>query len=270
MRIADQLRRRILSGELAKEDRLPSTPEIAREYKVARNTASDALGLLVTEGLAVARPGSGTYVRARARRQRLVRTWHRNAMGGSPFARLMEDYARVGSWDYESRTARAPEAVRGRLALTEPGDEPDAMHTSYVYRSDGRPVQLSESWEPLSLTRGTPVVLPEDGPHAGAGVVERMRLIGVKITHAAEVVSARLALATESSALDVAPGAIVLTIERTFLCRRTPRGDRRHRDPGGSVRGGLRYVDVGRAAVARGIAGPTRVGVWGRATGAVV
>ncbi|MEO3808862.1 GntR family transcriptional regulator [Sphaerisporangium sp. B11E5] len=217
MRIADRLRRRILSGELSEGDKLPSTPEIAREYKVARNTASDALGLLVTEGLAVARPGSGTYVRARPRRRRLVRAWNRNAMGGSPFARLMEDYAQVGSWDYESRTGQAPPAVRERLGLPEPqGDEPDTVHTSYLFRGDGQPVQLSQSWEPLAITRGTPVVLPEDGPYAGLGVVARMRQIDVLVTHAAEVVSARVALTTESSALDVAPGAIVLTVERTY------------------------------------------------------
>ncbi|MEV7968521.1 UTRA domain-containing protein [Sphaerisporangium sp. NPDC088356] len=96
------------------------------------------------------------------------------------------------------------------------------MFTKYVFRGDGEPVQLSSSWEPLALTRGTPVVLPEDGPHAGRGVVERMRQIGVNITHAAEAVSARQVLAEEASALDIAPGAIVLTIERTYYADARP------------------------------------------------
>ncbi|GAA3800468.1 GntR family transcriptional regulator [Sphaerisporangium flaviroseum] len=223
VRIADALRARILSGELTEGDRLPSSPEIAKVYGVARNTASDALGLLVTEGLAVARPGSGTYVRARPQRRRLVRNWHRNAVGGSPFAQSMTDYAQRGSWDYESRTSRASVDVRERLALPTPqNDEPDVMFTKYVFRGDGEPVQLSSSWEPLALTRGTPIVLPEDGPHAGRGVVERMRQIGVNITHAAEVVSARQVLAEEASALDIAPGAIVLTIERTYYADARP------------------------------------------------
>ncbi|MFG1873414.1 GntR family transcriptional regulator [Sphaerisporangium sp. NPDC049003] len=223
MRIAETLRRRILTGELAEGARLPSSPEIARQYGVARNTASAVLGVLVTEGLAIARPGSGTYVRAQPRRRRLVRSWHRNATGGSPFARSMADYAQIGSWDYESRTSLAPAAVRDRLALPEPeGDHPDTMHTTYTFRGDGQPVQLSESWEPLTLTRGTPIVLPEDGPHAGLGVVERMRQIGVMVSHAAEVVSARQASIAESSALDVAPGSIVLTIQRTYYAEARP------------------------------------------------
>jgi hypothetical protein len=54
---------------------------------------------------------------------------------------------------------------------------------------------LSVSWEPLELTSGTPVMLPEEGPHAGRGVVERMAVIGQQITSAEEVVSARPALA---------------------------------------------------------------------------
>lgn len=221
--MADDLRGRILSGELPEGARLPSSPELARTYGVARNTASDALGVLVTEGLAVARAGSGTYVRARPRLRRLVRTWHRNAAGGSPFAAAMADYAQLGTWDYESQTARAPANIRERLALPERAhDEPDVVWTSYVFRGDGQPVQLSQSWEPLALTRGTPIVLPEDGPHAGLGVVERMRQIGVNATHASEAVSARPATAGESTALDIPPGAIVLTIERTYYADAAP------------------------------------------------
>jgi GntR family transcriptional regulator len=223
IRIADELRARILSGELREGDRLPSTPELARQYEVARNTASDALGVLVTEGLAVARAGSGTYVRARPGLRRLVRSWHRNAVGGSPFAHAMEQYAQIGSWDYDSRTAQAPAGVRERLSLpVTTGDEPDVMCTAYTFRGDEQVVQLSRSWEPLAITRGTPVVLPEDGPHAGTGVIERMRRIGVSITHAAEIVSARQARSEESSALDIPPGGVVLTIERTYYADARP------------------------------------------------
>jgi GntR family transcriptional regulator len=223
LRIADELRARIVSGELAVGDRLPSIPDITREYGVARNTAAAVLDVLVSEGHATARPGSGTYVRARPKVQRLVRSWNRNARGGSPFAGEMANQGRAGTWDYDSRTAQATMGVRERLALDEPGpDDPDVVQTSYIFRGDGAPVMLSTSWEPLALTRGTPIVLPEDGPHAGEGVVERMRHIGVAVTHAAEVVSARPATADEAKQLDVAAGAIVLTIERTYYADARP------------------------------------------------
>lgn len=223
LRIADDLRAKIVSGQLSVGARLPSIPEITREYGVARNTAADALDVLAREGRAEARPGSGTYVRKPPEIRRLVRSWHRNARGGSPFAGAMADQGRAGTWDYDSRTAQAPPEVRQRLALDAPDDgAPDVVRTAYVFRADGETVMLSTAWEPLALTRGTPIVLPEDGPHAGLGVVERMRQIDVEITHAAEVVSARTATVDEAKRLGVGDGRVVLTIERTYYADARP------------------------------------------------
>lgn len=223
LRIADKLRARILSGELKEGDRLPSIPEMARENGVATSTAQAVIRVLVSEGLAAAKSGSGTYVRARSEPRRLVRSWHRNATGGSPFASDMVAQGRSGTWDYDSRSTQSDTAVRARLALDEPADDrPDVLQTDYVFRGDGQPVMLSTSWEPLKLTRGTPVVIPEEGPRAGTGVVERMRSIGVQITHAGEVVSARQARESEAAVLGVAQGSIVLTIERTYYADTEP------------------------------------------------
>ncbi|GAA1311611.1 GntR family transcriptional regulator [Planotetraspora silvatica] len=215
--IADALRRKIVSGELAEGDRLPSTPEIEREYSVSNGVARKVLNTLIQEGLAIARTGSGTYVRSRPQLDYLVCSWHRNAHGGSPFKADMEGRGSSGTWDFDSRTATASSAVRERLALEEPeGDAPDVMQTDYLYRRDGAPAQLATSWEPLRLTRGTPIVLPEEGPHAGLGVVERMRQIGIEVTHSADYVSARLITAEEARALAAAKGDIVLVRSRTY------------------------------------------------------
>jgi UTRA domain-containing protein len=75
---------------------------------------------------------------------------------------------------------------------------------------------LAESWEPAGLTTGTAIMFPEEGPHAGQGVVERMAVIGEHITHAEETVYARPALAAEAERLGTRPGAFVLTIARTY------------------------------------------------------
>lgn len=223
LRIADEIRARITSGELAEGDRLPSIPELVREHGIASSTAQKALGVLVAEGRAIAKPGSGTYVRRQPELRPLVRSWNRNARGGSPFAEEMAHQGRAGSWDYDSQTSQASAEVRERLALQEPdGDEPDVIQTRYVFRGDGEPVQLAVSWEPLDLTRGTPIVLPEDGPHAGLGVVERFRHIGIQATHAAERVSARPASTDEGKQLNIPAGAIVLTIKRTYYADMRP------------------------------------------------
>jgi GntR family transcriptional regulator len=81
---------------------------------------------------------------------------------------------------------------------------------------------LSVSWEPAALTTGTPVMLPEEGPHAGKGVVERMAVIAQQITHAEETVAARPALASEAERLGIRPGGTVLTIARVYRTDERP------------------------------------------------
>ncbi|WP_433224746.1 UTRA domain-containing protein [Microtetraspora malaysiensis] len=155
--------------------------------------------------------------------RRMVRAWYREARGGSPFRAEMEAQGKRGTWDYESETAHAPRVIRERLALEESGGElPDVMRTRYVFRADDQAVMLSTSYEPYALTRGEPVVFPEDGPYAGVGVVDRMAVIGVEITHCAEVVSARPALAEEARQLGLPAGGLVLTIERTYYADERP------------------------------------------------
>ncbi|MFF4128321.1 GntR family transcriptional regulator [Microbispora rosea] len=220
LRIADELKSRIMSGEFNEGDKLPSIPELARTKGTSRSTAADAIGVLVAEGLAVSRSGSGTYVRRKPQLQRLVRAWYRGNRSGSPFAAEMEAQGRRAAWDYASRTAQAPEPIRERLGLGQPtGDVPDVLRTEYLFSADGQPVMLSTSWEPLEITRGTPIAMPEEGPHAGRGVAERMLVIGHPIDGWRETVGARLGTAEECAKLAHPQGSVMLTIERVYESR---------------------------------------------------
>ncbi|MEY9214690.1 DNA-binding GntR family transcriptional regulator [Thermobifida halotolerans] len=109
--------------------------------------------------------------------------------------------------------------IAERLAIN-PGDE--VMRTRYVFTGDDEPVMPSTSWELLELTRGTAIVLPEDGPHAGRGVVERMAVIGQRIVHATEIVTARTATADETDRLGLGRGAVVMVIRRTYSAGERP------------------------------------------------
>ncbi len=212
-RIADDLRRAILDGDLPPGAKLPSRHELARQYGVSDRVGVEAVRLLVAEGFAETRSGSGSYVRRRPEMQRLTRAWYTARRGGSPFRAEMGEAGRAGAWECSSERASMTPVIAGRLG-GEPGEA--AMRTGYTFTADGEPVMLSESWEPLALTDGTPVMFPEEGPHAGRGVVERMAVIGQEITGAEEVVSARPALAAEAERLHIRPGGTVLTITRTY------------------------------------------------------
>jgi DNA-binding GntR family transcriptional regulator len=212
-RIADDLRRAIVDGSLPPGAKLPSRHELARQYSVSDRVAVEAVRLLAAEGFAETRSGSGSYVRQRPEMQRLTRSWYTTRRGGSPFRAEMGAAGRAGSWECSSERAGMTPAVAERLGA-EPGEP--AMRTRYTFTADGEPVMLSVSWEPLALTEGTPVMFPEEGPHAGRGVIERMVVIGQQIASAEEIVSARPALAAEAARLNIRPGGTVLTITRTY------------------------------------------------------
>ncbi|MEU5950960.1 GntR family transcriptional regulator [Streptomyces sp. NPDC047525] len=72
LRIAQDIRHRIDSGELAPGDRVPSTRRITQEWGVAMATATKALAALNQEGLVRAVPGVGTVVAEPAREYRVA------------------------------------------------------------------------------------------------------------------------------------------------------------------------------------------------------
>jgi GntR family transcriptional regulator len=63
--IADDLRRKIESGELKQGSQLPTEIELREVYDASRNTVRDAVRWLATRGLVETRPGHGTFVAGR-------------------------------------------------------------------------------------------------------------------------------------------------------------------------------------------------------------
>ncbi|MEU7646808.1 GntR family transcriptional regulator [Streptomyces huasconensis] len=214
LRVADELRRRIAERVWKPGDRLPSRAQIGQECGVGENVVRRAQELLISQGVLEGRAGSGTYVAEPRKRVRVVRSAAREQSQRSPFRADMKAVGRQGDW--ESRTdakVPAPAEVASRLGIAE--GEP-CVRTAYEFLADGKPVQLSTSWEPYELTGGTLVVLPEGGPHAGTGVVNRMAAIGITVSHAVEQPEPRQATAEEASFLGIQKGALVTHIRRTY------------------------------------------------------
>ncbi|KPI18451.1 transcriptional regulator, GntR family with UTRA sensor domain containing protein [Actinobacteria bacterium OV450] len=214
LRIADVLRQRIAEHVWTAGDRLPSRAQIAEECGIGENVVRRAQELLISQGVLEGRAGSGTYVAEPRQRVRVVRSSAREQPDGSPFRADMRALGKQGNW--ESRTEAkvpAPAEIAGRLGIAE--GEP-CVRTVYEFLADGRPVQLSTSWEPYELTAGTLVVLPEGGPHAGVGVVNRMAAIGIAVSHAVEQPEPRQATAEEASLLGIQKAALVTHIRRTY------------------------------------------------------
>ncbi|MFD4924389.1 GntR family transcriptional regulator [Streptomyces goshikiensis] len=206
--VADVLRARILAGEWEIGERLPSRARLAVEYRVGRNVMQRAVDRLIIDGLLEGRAGSGTYLRMPRERLRLVRSRHHERQD-------RRERGRADAWDSHSQVrVPAPETIAERLAISS-GDL--CVHTHYEFLAEGQPVQLSASWEPMAITDGTPIVLPEQGPLAGKGVVERMRSIGVVISTVVEVPRPARATQRQANLLGISVGDLVLQIERTIF-----------------------------------------------------
>ncbi|MEU6733989.1 GntR family transcriptional regulator [Streptomyces physcomitrii] len=219
LRVAGDLRKKIVDGSLPPHTRLPSQARIREEYGVSDTVALEARKVLMAEGLVEGRSGSGTYVRERPVPRRVARSGYRPAGGATSFRQEQAEDGAYGSWESRSEQVPAGTAVAQRLGI-EAGER--VMCTSYLYRDAGEAMMLSTSWEPLALTGRTPVMLPEEGPLGGMGVVERMAAIDVIVDNVTEEVGARPGLAEELLALGGVPGHVVLVIQRTYYASGRP------------------------------------------------
>lgn len=85
----------------------------------------------------------------------------------------------------------------------------------YEFLTDSQPVLLATSYEPMTVTGGSIVVLPEGGPLAGHGVVARMGHLGITITRIVEVPRPTRLDRGQAHMLGLATGAQATLIERT-------------------------------------------------------
>lgn len=214
LRIADDLRQQIIDGTLAPGARIPTLAQLQQTYSVSERTAYEATKILLTEGLTTSKPGSGSFVRERPSAVRMARSWYREAREGSPWSAEMAAQGRTGAWTSHSERTSAPVAIAERLHV-EVGAK--VMRTGYVFTADGQPTYLSTSWEPMGLTLGTDILLPEDGPYAGRGVAERMAVIGHAPTRVDEEIIPRTLTIPEAEQLGLRAGIAITVIQRTYF-----------------------------------------------------
>jgi GntR family transcriptional regulator len=211
--IADQLRGAIERGELKPGDRLPSEADLMRHYEIARMTARQAIQELRTEGRVVAEQGRGVFVRLPAPVRRIASDRfarrHRDA-GKAAFIAEAEKAGVAPSVDeIEVRRGPAPQPVRERLGLDEPGE---VVIRSRRYLAEGLPVETAVSYIPADLADGTAIAEHDTGP---GGIYARLEEAGHELGHFTEEVSARMPTADERRRLRLPAGTPVLLVVRT-------------------------------------------------------
>ncbi|MBB2912520.1 GntR family transcriptional regulator [Streptosporangium becharense] len=178
------------------------------QHGIARATARQALSVLINEGLAVPKRGSGVYVR-------LFRPIRRHGAG-----RLSRERWGGGQAIWDSDTGDRRYTVDEIEIDRETADDvvarvlggSDVWVRRRRYSVDGRSVQLSVSHFPAHLVEDTAVTRRDTGP---GGVYARLAELGHAPAHFTEEIRARMPHPHETVQLDLPAGTPVIVIART-------------------------------------------------------
>ncbi|MEU4831933.1 GntR family transcriptional regulator [Streptosporangium sp. NPDC023615] len=202
LRVVADIRRQIVDGSLPPGAPVPSRAQLTRKYGVGETAARHALRVLAAEGLIVGRVGSGHYVRERP----VLLPLHRWRLHDhhTPFGADIHLPGTRTTWDWRTEPAEATPDIAHRLRLDESSS---VTRTRYVFRGDGRPIQLATSYEPAEFG--------EPADEVPRGLIARLSALGVKITDIVEQVYTRVPQPAESDVLALPAGVHVLHVERT-------------------------------------------------------
>jgi GntR family transcriptional regulator len=218
--VADELRRRILSGAIPPGALLPSETTLIAEFSASRGTIREAIGLLRVEGMVVTEHGRGSYARPvlpvrRVGSERYRHELDRLAQGAdapeeTSFTRDQGIRWSEYQLDREFREVPASAALADLFGV-EPGTM--VLERRFVFRAQGVPQQMSTSSLLLDMVAGTPVADPDNEPWPG-GNTAQLHSLGVTITGVRERVRARMPVVDEVDTLRIPGGVPVVTLTR--------------------------------------------------------
>lgn len=211
--LADRLREAIRNGELAPGTRLPSEPELAEQYDVARNTVRLALGVLRAEGVIHTGRGRGTFVAAdpplRTRGSLSHSRSRREANVNDTFVTDLAEQGRTGHMDIAVETLPAPPEIADRLGVADHEEATVRRRVQYV---DGRPNALADTWYPAALVAGSEIEQPDDITRGANRVLAEL---GHEIVRRTDDITGRMPTPVEAQQLQIAGGVPVLVVIRT-------------------------------------------------------
>jgi GntR family transcriptional regulator len=215
--MAAVLREQIAQGTLKPGQQVPTEGELAELYDTSRNTVRLALNALRSEGLLTSIQGRGTFVRSApamkyyaasngSRRKRLEADRRRDT-----FAQQVEAQGKVPRQD--STVDIVPADVEIATHLNQDVGAQVGVRRRVMY-ADGEPVQLGDSYYPLSIVAGTKIMQPADVIEGTDQVLEDLGHIP---TLYEDEITWRMPTADEATKLHIEPGTPIGRLLRTTL-----------------------------------------------------
>lgn len=214
VRIADDIRAKIETGEYTPGQQLPTYDDLTAAYLCSLAVVRKAVDLLKQQGLLITVQGKGTYVRDRARARRHGMDRYSRSRWSSGTSILVAEAAQQGREATQLMrflgTVPAPPTVAERLNI-EPGTLVHVRRRTTLI--DGRPNQLADSFYELALAEAVPAIKEEDtGPGGGFARIEEA---GYRLARIREEIALRMPTGPESAALQLPGGTPVADLIRT-------------------------------------------------------
>jgi len=180
--IAEDLRRRIESGELPADDQqtLPTEIELMQHYQASRNTVRDAIKVLTTRGLVETRAGQGTFVVEKINPYVTTLTGNPETGGGDETAYIAD----VTASNRESEISdprveiqKASRVVASSLRIEE-GAQVVSRHQERFL--DGFPWSMQTSFYPMALVEHGATRLIQATSIEGGAVAYLAAAIGIQ------------------------------------------------------------------------------------------
>lgn len=205
-RIAGELRRRIVSGELSPGEQLPTQMELVEQYGVARMTVRQAIRELVNEGLVVSRRPQGLFVRNGQPMVYRPQAEFQPRPASPEMDRYMTDLHAEGRTPAQSidvAIVQASPVVAQRLQI----DQGTPVVVRRRVRSiDGVPHNINDSYYPLPLVDGSEIMSPVD---IARGANRVLAELGADQVRALDEITVRMPAPDEVQRLALEPGTPV-------------------------------------------------------------
>lgn len=197
------------AGNLPEGARLPSERELAAQHGAARNTAREAVRLLVDDGLVVVEHGRGAFVRTRKPLIRLGSARYSSRYRGqSPFLLECARQGRTGR--FQVLSVEQTEASATVTAHLELDAQAPVLRRENIFWADDDPVYRVTTWVPWHIAEGTSLLEDEVGhPYGIHGVFEDR---GHVMARSREEVTARMPDPQERALLRLTSGVPVLEV----------------------------------------------------------
>ena len=228
LRIADDIRGKIETGELRPDDQLPTLPALAAQWSCSITSARGAMALLRSQGLISG--GRGQPLRVRVKPRMVIRDSRRHqaekdlALAGLDERRrhgeaeddLGED---LGALDFHCEY-RYPIPASTELAEMF-GIDPGAPLLRKTYetrdKSGWTRRAYSVSWVPVPLIESNPVLLSHDCEPWPGGAMNQFRTVGIEIAEVVDEVRAFMPTTVDVQRWALEPGVPMVTVRRISI-----------------------------------------------------